>query len=228
MSNFNKQLKEIVSDFMDTEGKILDSPKGKIIKKELSDERIEFLKQFIDLLLNTDFVGEEYKVYISDRFITLKGVYERLKYEALNKGEDESRVNFNNVKGKIWYDKNKITSIFSERVLIDIVEYDGSIEVYIEQLNSLKIKYNQVNLLNNLVLDIDTTLNTNIQIKNDISDEEFKEFINIIAPYSIKHVKYISDNLPKDTLEYVKKILSTSIINGKDLERKEILLTLLG
>ena len=100
-----KQLKPVVCDFLDKDGNILYEPSGRYIRINIKPDRIEFLRQFIDLLLNTKCISNETKMYISNRYMTISNVYEELKVS--NKD-----INLNTVKAKIFYDKNKIAALF--------------------------------------------------------------------------------------------------------------------
>lgn len=217
-AGYNKQLKQLINDFV-VDGEILEQPLGRTIKKELSKERVEFIRLFIDLLLNTNYISDETKIYLSDRYITLEGV--KLKLE-----ERGMESNINTIKSKVWYDKNKIIADFGGDLLLNVIGYsDTDITSYMIKLGDLLIKYNNVNLLKNISLDLrieDTELNT------QLDERDFQEFLTIIAPYSKKHRTFLSENIPKNMVGYAMYLLSNNLLKGDDLERKKMLLEILN
>ena len=96
---------------------------------------------------------------------------------------------------------------------------------YMDKLNRLQVKYNNVSILKNIDLNLrldDTSIN------KSITEEEFQEFLGIIAPYSKRHKRFISDNIPRSMVGYAMYLLSNNMLFGDDLERKNTLLELLG
>ena len=135
-------------------------------------------------------------------------------------------VNINTVKSKVWNDKKKIITDFGEDLFGDIIRYrDVDMASYMDKLNRLQVKYNNVSILKNIDLNLrldDTSIN------KSITEEEFQEFLGIIAPYSKRHKRFISDNIPRSMVGYAMYLLSNNMLFGDDLERKNTLLELLG
>lgn len=217
-AGFTKQLKLLIWDFV-VDGEILEKPLGRAVKNDLDSERVEFLRLFIDLLLNSNYMSEETKIYLSDRYITMEGVQLKLEERGID-------VNINTVKSKVWNDKKKIITDFGEDLFGDIIRYrDVDMASYMDKLNRLQVKYNNVSILKNIDLNLrldDTSIN------KSITEEEFQEFLGIIAPYSKRHRRFISDNIPRSMVGYAMYLLSNNMLFGDDLERKNTLLELLG
>lgn len=214
--SLSKGLKEVVCDLIDKEGNILERPLYKWIKLDISDERIEFLRQLVDLLLNTKWLNEETKMYLKDKFITKEGVYENLKYSGRS-------VNLNTIRSNIHNDIKKVASAFGERFLVEVVGYPNSdITSYKKILAEIRMKKSNTKLLDNIALQLpkgdDTT---------SVTQEEFDEFISIIKPYTRNQMRFISSELSNSVVGYIKYILSSSLLTDVDKQRREILMMLL-
>ncbi len=216
MPSITRQLKDLISDFV-VDGDIMEKQLGKTVKKNLSRYRIQFIVQFIDLLLNTDFISEETKVYISDRYLTLDGARKKIG----------GNTNLNTLKAKVWYDKNKIVREFGDRFLVDIIDYNNiDIASYVDKLGKLRRKYYSDIMLKGLALEIKLD-DLPAEEVEELNDEEFEELINVIAPYSRKHMDYLANNLTRKSIMYMMYILNNYSISNKDLERRKLLMDIL-
>ena len=216
-----KQLKELVYDFTDSNGNVLNTPKGRIAKKELDDSIIKCLRRLVILLLHNDMLREETRIYISDLYITYNGVADKLK-EKYGK-----EVNANTVQTKLWNDKGKITRYLGESMLVDLIEYQDidKVEEYEERLDKAYEKFGNYKVLDNIALELPEITD---KLVDKIEQERFNQFIEIIGPYTKKHMEFISSMLDKDVISYCKYILSTNSLTGEDKDNKEVLKELLS
>lgn len=212
------QLKALINDFLDSDSiTILSKPKSTYIKKELGLERINVIKDLIDLLLNTDFVSNETQLYIKNKYITYEGISEILLQEG-------KKIKPSAVSANVWYNKNKIVDTFGEGIVLDLVEYvDTDITSYKELIVDTKIKYSRNNVLDNVALKLPEASPT-----YSINETEYRDFITAILPYTKYHMEAVSEAIPKEAIGYAKWILSSSTLQGEHLQRKEELLELLG
>lgn len=210
-SNFTKQLKETIANFVSESGDILDKPisiKGRpmLIEKR----RVDFLRSFIDMLLNTRFISDTTKYYISNEYMTYAGVAKKFN------------ITEKNAQSKTWYDIKKIKSIFGSKIIVDIENYKKiDLPTYEQKLAETMSKYANTRLFSNIALKI-----PDAPIRYKLTDDEFDEFISIIARYSLKQMATISSELPLEPIGYIKYIMSSTLLNEKDKERKERLITL--
>lgn len=215
------KLKEIVNDYVIND-EILDIPVGRTAKRKLPDEINDFLKRFIGLLIYTDFISEASKLYIKNYYITLKGITAELN-ESSN-----TKVNETAIHARIWRDKKKIVSKFGEDMLTELIDYKdtSNLDTYNLILNEIQLTYGSSSLLDNsVVLNLPKTERyTGDEI---VTDTEFKEFIQIILPYTKSQMEYISNNISKNTLAYCKYLLDSNILSERDEERKRRLLSLI-
>lgn len=215
------KLKEIVRDYV-RDGEVMDLPIGKTAKRRLPDEINDFCKRFIGLLLYTDFISEAGKLYIKEYYITLKGI----TYE-LNEGNN-IQVNESAIHARIWRDKQKIIKYFGDTMLTELLDYKdiSNLDTYNIVLDKLQSEYGNSNLLSSCVA-LRLPYIERYTGEDIITDTEFKEFMQIILPYTKNQMEYISNNIPKHILSYCKYLLDNNILSEKDIDRKKQLINIL-
>lgn len=210
--NITKQLKALVDDFTDSQGNILEHPKGRFVRKKLDERRIMFLRRFVDLLLNTGFVSEETKLYIKDRYITQEGVAEAMR-------ERGKEANPNSVSAKIWYDKNKIVHLFGTRFLVEITEYDNvNMEDYEIKLDKAFAKYCNNKALKDIIIDLPTG-----RYERKLENEEFIQLLEKLKPYIKNNAKKVSESITSGEVGYIEFLLSSNILDSSELKHRRIL-----
>lgn len=221
-TGFFKGHKDLMAEFVGNNNKILNKPLGKLIRRDIGSERVDFLRQYIDLLLNSRMLTKETKIYLLDRYITYDGVAEKLGEET------GTQINSSTTKAKIWQDKNKIIRAFGERMLVDILEYDNiDFEDYKERLLDAQHKYGNSKLLRNVCLALpETPYQT-----TSISEKDFNDFIDIISPYTRRQMDIVVNDLLDPNLQalsYIRYILSSGLLKSIDEKRKERIIELLS
>ena len=210
MSNrFTRQLKDLVADFTDDKGNILEQPKGRFVRKKLDERRLLFLRRFVDLLLNTRFTSKETKYYISDRYITMEGVAEKL-------AQDGKKASVDSVSNRVWYDKNKIISWFGEKVIVDMTEYSNiNIDEYEKKLEVAFSQYGGKRLNDYLAIKLPEG-----KYEGKLSNEQFVRLLELLKPYTRKYMKNLAKSIPAGHIGYLMYILSSNILDDEDLRRK--------
>ena len=219
---FLKQLKELVSCYY-IDGEVLASPSGILANKIVDSDINDFLIDYVNLLINTNFLTEEGKIYISDRYITYRGVAQKLSNIELRD------VNVNTVQSKVFWDKNKILRYFGDSFYADLVDKGdkGNLDYLRASLKKAYKKYGYDNILQTgLTIKLpDTDDSTEI---GDISEDRFNEFISIILPYTNKQVKEVSKHIDKEMIRYCRDLLNSgSSLGEEELGRRQLLLDML-
>ena len=215
--NLMKQLKALVYDYVE-DGVLLNEPKYRFVRRDFTSKQLKLLRNIVKLLIETDFVSMETKYYLANRFITLKGVSDYLK-EKGHKNVTETIV-----RGKVWYDKKRIIKLLGDKFIIDIMEYNKNIGKYIKIVeNKLSESSLYKKFCDNLVIKLPET-----DWNYEITDEEFNELLQYITPYIKPHINFIESNIPKESVGYIKYILSSDSLNEVDLQRKKFILDLIG
>lgn len=210
-----KDLKEIIGDLVDNNGNFRTLPIGSVGRRRLSNNRIKLMQDIVRLLRDTNIISEETKMYVFNRHITIKGVNQAFMDKT---GEF---IKFKSTSSKIQYDKSKLEKMFTNRVFVDILT-NRDITVYERAVAEQFSKYSKNNLRDGLILDISKD-----GINRELTDEEFQEFITIVAPYVKSHVEFISKNIDKRLSGYFNYITSMPKLNEVDKERLDMLKTLI-
>ncbi|MBU3072841.1 hypothetical protein [Clostridium estertheticum] len=209
-------LKDLIFAFVDEEGHILNKPKPYSIKaNKLNKKRMDFIKQFIDLLLNTKFISNESKIYLLNKNYTMRNVHEEIQKLG-------SKIAYRTVTAKIYYDATKVASYFTNNIS-DILFYDKvNMDIYEEALSEALNKYSNKKILHqNIGLKLPKT-----KLNRSLSDQEFEDFMQIIQPYLKSQMDYIFENISKDSVGYAEFILSSSneILTYNQNQQKKLLL----
>ena len=208
---FLEYLRGIISDLVDSNGNFRVMPIGMTGRRNLSIDRIKLLQNIIVLVTKTSIVTKETKMYLLDRYISIRGVNERLR----DNGKD---IKFSNTQSKIQYDRNKLQKIFGSHVFVDILT-GNKIETYEKTVAEQFIKYSDDGKLrDNIALNIPCDC-----ISTELSDNKFKQFIEVILPYIKSQMQYIEDNLDIESCGYFNYLLSMPNLSGVDKERADLL-----
>jgi hypothetical protein len=205
--------RDILKDMVDPDGNLYEMPVGSLEKRNLDKRRIEFLKKYVSLLLETKIISKTTKLYLFGTGSL------RMIIQNYNRTLSEhEQINLNTAQSKVNYDKKKLESIFPDDMLSKVVFYrDTDIGQYEKQLALAFSKYaTKNNLMENLALKLPSNLLNDI-----LSDQEFDEIFSYIAPYCKSQMKYIQENLPAEEVGYINCLMSTQSLQGVDKERFE-------
>lgn len=97
----------------------------------LSPETLEFLQDFSEFLLNTDYISEEAKLYLTHEYWTFQNIYNHPKYKDMS----QSAVRY-----KLVHAITKINKAFGERMLLEVISFRKDCTPYREILEGLKQK----------------------------------------------------------------------------------------
>lgn len=215
-----KQLRVVVASFTDNKGNIVNEFNSYYIKRKLDGRRIDYLRNLVGLILNTNITGLETKIYLKNLNCTVKGVKVILDREYGIQSTE------NRIAAKIYYDKNKIIGAIGERALIDVIEFSNPDMDFYERLLIQAIdKYSCDKLLNK----IDIKLPEPEGIVQCISDEDYNEFIDKIYVYTKKGKNEMSKNISSKATDYIRYLLSSDSLNEIDNKRRnEVIEMILG
>lgn len=213
-------IKNIIPDLMDNNGNFRTYPIGVIGKRNVSDYRLGLVKAAIQLILNTNIVTTETKMYISDRYITKRGVNEKLNESR----EEDNKIPYKTTESKIAYDKAKIDKLLGPRFFTDILMYsnnNSAVTVYETNLLQAMEKYGESSrsgIREAIALDLDKRL-----FCKKLDDTKFYEFIKDIGPYLKSHMKAVASGLDRESVGYFNYLLLSPVLNEDDERRLKIL-----
>lgn len=215
------ELKKLIPCVIDNNGNFRTIPIGIVKRQELSEERIRIIQTFVRLLVNTNFLQPETKIYISNEYITIDGVYDKIKNGDYTVDREAT---FNSVRNRIYRDQMKISNTFGNDIVTDLYSSSKKIDKYINIMAEQFAKLADSTLKDSLRLDIPKDC-----INSSITDDEFNNFIEIIKPYTEIKAKEVEDNIDNRVSGYFNYILSCpdECLSEDDLDRKILLVELL-
>lgn len=209
-------IKNIIPDLMDNNKNFRTVPIGVIGKRNVSEYRLGLVRTAIELLLNTSIITTESKMYLTDKYITKRGVNEKLNEDR----DDEHKIPYKTTESKIFYDKGKIDKLLGPRFFTDIIMYtnnSAAVSVYETNLLEAMQKYGlheSGSIREGIALELDKRL-----FCKQLDEVKFQEFIRDILPYLRSHMKAVADGLDKDSVGYFNYLLLNPVLNDIDKQR---------
>lgn len=209
--SFTSQLKDIIADFYDADNKkVYDEPKCRYIKKELNKNQIRALKDITRVVMCTDIVSDTYKQYLLMRYGTYQDLADEmeLKYGA--------NYNTSTLQSRVWTNRNKLVQLYGDKCLSNIILYNKFIDKYNAISREILFKYvGNNNMLNGLCIKIDS----DVASCDNITDEQFDDFVDMILPYTKRTAKYLLESLDKEVIGYIKYLMCASDLSDTDFSR---------
>lgn len=218
-SNIMTQLKELYYSLRDSNGNERMQVVGILKENSVSKSRMQLLNEVVDLVVDTDIICNEAKMYIKDRGITLK----RLTSELNDSGE---RISDSALNGRVLYASRKLEKEIGSMAISDIL-YSKTKDISVHEANIAKVisKYTGGSKLKqNIMFNIDDN-----QICSKYSGDFFEEFGEIIKEFNRVHYEE-SRRIEKsgEACGYINYLLSgVKVDDEKVIEDRERLIKLL-
>lgn len=215
-----RMTREVYHCYMDSDGKLYDKPIGSIGKRSLGKDRDDFLKNYIMLIMSTKIVSKTTKIYIRSTLPSVASVITNYN-QLVNENE---HINIKTAQSQLDYDGRKLQRFFPDTLISQVLGYSTcDLVQYNKMLNLAKMEYSKKNkLLDNIALKLPI-----VQLQDSLTDEEFHDFIQIICPFIIKHMKYVEDNLSEKAVGYMLYLTSTPQLSGICKEHYQLLKNIL-
>lgn len=213
------ELKGIAYEMVDNNGKFRTVPLGTVGSRKLSNERIKLLQYLLNLVKDTSIVTSETKMYIFNRYITIKGVNEEMNRLMESKGKQYS---YNTTASKIAYDRNKLQGLLGTDILKDILlgyNNDSVIKKHTENVINAYLKYSKAkgkDIRDGLALEISKSF-----ICTELSEQKFEQFLVDISPFLKSHMRKVAEGLDKESVGYFNYLLYSPILTDEDKARLE-------
>lgn len=211
-------LKEIVYDLMDNNGNSRVEPIGLVGSRKLPDSRLDLLRSFITLLLDTKILSDETRLYVFDRHISIEGVNDNLNNLEKNKNKT---IPLLTTKSKINYDRSKLERLFGRSMLGDIVLRENNNDKmgdYMSLIVDAMMKYrkDKTDLRENIALNLDKTV-----LCKELTEEQFDSFKLTIMPYLKSHMEMLAKTIDSDSVGYFNYLLYSPKLSEVDKQRLE-------
>jgi len=211
-------LKELCSCFVKSDGTYRGIPKGVWGRRELSEDKIEFIYDLLDLNLKTNANKEETKYYILNLSSTMKDTmdwYNR-KYET--------NINFDAIRNRLSRDREKRCQEIPLEILAKLFYNNESLLEYQPMVKSLIMRYgNRRDMNKGTPLDLSAN-----KVRTSLSDERFNQGIKMIAPFTYGNIEKFSSGIPIEFKEYFNYLNTAVRLDQAELERYKVLKSLLG
>ncbi len=216
--NIIPSLRETVYDMMDKNGNFRVVPIGVTGDRDLDEERLQLLRDILVLFRDSDMLDRATKMYIFQRDITIKSVAMDINEERKKEGLPELKVS--SVQSKIYFGKEKIKKYYGELFLSDIKFTRKSIEDYIKITRELSEKYfGNYKLRKGLAI----SLREQKRVVESLEEDKFRDFVQMIAPYTKNQMNYIETNISDEQIGYFNYLLGKNDRNERDQGRFELL-----
>jgi hypothetical protein len=211
-----KVTREIYRSFVGTSGEIFERSVGNIAKRNLSKDREDFLKRYINLIINTKIVSDTTKMYIRSSLPSVASVI--TYYNSMV--DEPQKINIKTAQSKIDYDTRKLAKYFPDDMLSQIVaNRNCSLKDYDKALNLAISDYGQKNkLLDNLILKL-----PKVTPQDSLDEDEFTAFLDMISPYIKKNIRYLEEHIPEKSVGYLLYLMSAPNLTGDNKERYKLL-----
>lgn len=208
--------REVYHCYIREDGSLYERAIGSIAKRNLSKDKDDFLKRYIDLIMNTKIISDTTKLYIMS---TLPSVASVIKQHNLVLAEHE-QINIKTAQSKIDYDGKKLLQYFPDDMLSKVIGFnDCDLDKYNKMLNLAISNYKKKDkLLDNILLTLPI-----VPVQDTLSDEELHDFIKIISPFIKKHRRYVEENLPEKAVGYLLYLTSTPQLTKRHKEHYNML-----
>lgn len=217
-SSLMKQMRMMISECY-ADGKVLKAPVFLDLAPIDDEERIRLMLRLTRLVMCTDYCCETTKIYFENPYLSLEGIRRKV-IERTGK-----EVGVSTVQTRIFNDSNRIFSDFGAHVVEDICELlTNDITGYAKKVMELTRKYSSADVCSGLVIDLDSQ-----EYCEDITDEQFNDLLEAVAPYSKKVMNTISSNMDLEVKGYLNKLRYGNLEEEKDKERlRELLMVVFG
>lgn len=217
MREIMKRTKEIYQGYVDLEGNFYERPFGILEKINLSKRQDDFLRRYINVVMNTRLTSKVTKIYIRNTGSSVAAAIKN--YNKILK--ESEKLNIKSCQSSVDYDTGKLLKYFPDEMLTEIIFYNCDLTRYEKQLNLAIARYSKENklLTDNLILKIHCS-----NIRDNCTNEDFSELLSIIAPYFRKSIKYVEDTIPESVgyLLYLMSTPSTSL-SSEDKQKYDLI-----
>ncbi len=213
--------KESYVDLVDLNGELYSRPQGRIGKRQLKNETIKFLQDYVLFIMSSRIVSETTKMYIRSSSGSITAAI-----KSYNDGlVEKERVNLKTAQSKVDYDRKKLLGYFPEDMLYNVIYHsDCDLIPYKRMLSMARQKYSKEECLSEkLVLNLSKK-----SYCTSLTEEEFNEMVELLVIYSKNTVKEVEEKrLSADMTGYFNHLQFADVLSEVDEKRLQQLKMLL-
>ena len=184
-------------------------------KMKLPEECIEFLRKYLEFMLNSKILNKAARIYIESPYDTAK-----LVFSMYNKDNPSDTLNIKTSLANLDYNRKKINRHFDEDMLFNVIYMSAKADLskYTNQLRVAMDKFNKTNVFSDYI---------NLNLPKIIGDREvlgmnIDSFLLAIAPYRKSNIRVVEDVIAKEYSEVVAYLNYISSLSCRTPEQEEI------
>lgn len=218
-----KELQEYHYSLRDIDGRWRKNPIGFIYNAETSEKDIKTVKYILDIILDSDYISAETKIFIASKGINIRGVNEIINITRESKARATATVlkplSYNNTCSKLQDDNDALDVYLGNRVLRDIVygQVDDEARVAKRLLKFRDRFGDSTNYRENLELRLRDIKPKITSFKNN---EEFFDILGSLEPYLAQRKEIIEGAINSNTefIAYFNYLLSKQAIDNEEVK----------
>lgn len=204
--------KELYHDMVDYTGDLYSQPHGIIRKRNLKLDAVKFLQDYILFVMSSKVVSNMTKIYIKSSSGSITAAI-RSHNQGVNEAE---QINVKSAQSSIDYSRKRLLTFFPDDMLVNIIySTNTNIIDYRHRLNIAKMKFNKEESLSDMVL----LKLSKSSFCTYVSDEEFNEFVSILAHYRRNLAKEVEDKINDDAVGYLNYLQTSIVLTDIDEKR---------
>lgn len=203
-----KDIRSVVLSYYTDKG-LRKIPVGLVARRELKQETIDFLRDFVRFLLTTDYMPEETLMYITHDYWTFKTIEEHPKFEDV----PNSTIDY-----RLASSIAKLNRSFSEGMLVQLLDYAASPKPYREVLNRLIQKHA---LPTQFRKSYDIRL-PDLEEGKPVEWSRVERLLEELKPYRKDNIKKVLGSLDTEALAYVYHLLGDNALDGERRDRAQL------
>ena len=223
-----KELQEYYFSLKDVNGHWRESSISSIYEARTSKENLRTIKKILGIILDSDYISTETKIFISSKGISIKSINEFINEARANKvgrnGKVLRHVSYNNTCIKLQTDNNDLDVYLGNGLLREIA-YNRITDK--KHTNSMLVKFKErygenYNYRDNLTLNI---RQLPPKVNSYVNNEEFFDILGSLEAYLVQRMEIIENaiNANSEFVQYFNYLLSKQAIDNdivqKDRER---------
>ena len=211
MANILRHTKVAYQAFKEDHGVYKLDTTSQIGRMKLPDRHMNFLRDYIEFVMNSNTISEVSKIYI--RSIETNPM-DAIRTWNNFQNEEYAKIPDKKASNHIYYDTKRLLELFPDDMIINVINKKADLDTYETLLKVAISKKAGKSLLNKMsTLRIPVTVNSERP-----TDEEIDYFFMLFSPYVNRVVKQVEDELPRDVIGYINYLSQKSKMTAEEKE----------
>lgn len=216
MSQLLKQTHSLYQSFYDKDGNLMETPVGSIARLNVPEEHIQFLKRYMEFIMNSKILNEATRIYIMSP-LTNSSI--NSVFVFWNSNHPDQEMNVKTGISNVDYCRKKLLKAFDDDMIAILLHYPKKADLahYEEQLEAAIKQYARKSVLSDKL-----TINIgNCASLQPVSRGRLDEFMEAIGPYRSRIGKAVETQINEEYADVIGYLnyLQTVIQKSSEQER---------